>query len=67
LNAAADWGAVSHPLTVMCAAWLALLGIRILAQIILVGWRAPHSLTHHRVQMKPLPRTEAALISNADR
>ena len=49
-------GAVSHPLTVMCAAWLALLGIRILAQIIRVGWRAPHALTHHRVQMKPLPK-----------
>ena len=49
-------GAVSHPLTVMCAAWLALLGIRILAQIIFVGRRAPHSLTHHRVQMKPLPK-----------
>jgi len=49
-------GAVSHPLTLMCAAWLALLGIRILAQIIRVGWRAPHSLTHHRIQMKPLPK-----------
>ena len=49
-------GAVSHPLTLMCAVWLALLGIRILAQIIRVGWRAPHSLRHHRVQMKPLPK-----------
>jgi hypothetical protein len=49
-------GAVSHPLTVMCAVWLALLGIRILAQIIFVGWRAPHSLRRHRVQMKPLPK-----------
>ncbi len=49
-------GAVSHPLTVMCAAWLALLGIRILAQIILVGRRAPHPLRHHRVQMKPMPK-----------
>jgi hypothetical protein len=49
-------GAVSHPLTVMCAAWLALLGIRVLVQIIRVGWRAPHSLTHRRVQMKPLPK-----------
>jgi hypothetical protein len=49
-------GTVSHPLTVMCAAWLALLAIRILAQIIRVGWRAPHSLRHHRVQMKTLPK-----------
>jgi hypothetical protein len=49
-------GAVSHPLNPMCAAWLALLGIRILVQIIRVGWRAQHSLTHHRVQMKPLPK-----------
>ena len=49
-------GAVSHPLTVMCAAWLALLGIRILAQIVLVGWRARHSPRHHRAQMKPLPK-----------
>ena len=44
---------LSHPLALLCAAWLALLGIRILAQIILVGWRAPR---HHRVQMKPLPK-----------
>jgi hypothetical protein len=49
-------GSLSHPLAQLCAAWLALLGIRILAQIILVGWRAPHSLRHHRVQMKPLPK-----------
>jgi hypothetical protein len=49
-------GAASHPLTVMCAAWLALLGSRILAQIIFVGCHAPHSLTDHRVQMKPLPK-----------
>jgi hypothetical protein len=46
--------AVSHPLTVLCAAWLALLAIRIVAQIMLVGWRAPHS--HHRVQMRPMPK-----------
>jgi hypothetical protein len=46
-------GTLSHPLTLLCAAWLALLGIRILAQVILVGWRAPR---HHRVQMKPLPK-----------
>jgi hypothetical protein len=39
----------------LCAAWLALLGIRILAQIIRVGWHAPHSLGH-RVEMKPLPK-----------
>ena len=32
-----------------------LLGIRIVAQIILVGWRAPHSL-EHRVQMRLLPK-----------
>jgi hypothetical protein len=49
-------GTLSHPLTVMCAAWLALLAIRVLAQIIFAGWPAPHSLTHHRVQMKPLPK-----------
>ena len=49
-------GALSHPLALLCAAWLALLGTRILAQIILVGWRAPNSLRHHRVQMKPLPK-----------
>jgi hypothetical protein len=48
--------ALSHPLTLICAAWLALLGIRILAQIIRVGWRAPDSPRHHRVQMKPLPK-----------
>jgi energy-converting hydrogenase Eha subunit F len=39
---------LSHP--------LALLAIWILAQMVLVGWRAPHSLRHHRVQMKPLPK-----------
>ena len=49
-------GTLSRPLTLLCAAWLALLGIRILAQIMLVGWRAPHSLGHHRIQMKPLPK-----------
>jgi hypothetical protein len=49
-------GTLSHPLTVMCAAWLALLGIRVLAQIIFVGWRAPHSLRHHHIRMKPLPK-----------
>jgi hypothetical protein len=47
---------LSHPLALMCAAWLALLAIRILAQIMLVSWRAPHSLRHHRLQMKPLPK-----------
>jgi hypothetical protein len=47
-------GTLSHPLALLCAVWLALLGIRILAQIILVGWRAPHS--HHRVQMRPIPK-----------
>ena len=49
-------GIWSHPLTVMCAAWLALLGIRVLAQIILVSRRAPHSQRHHRVEMNPLPK-----------
>ena len=34
-------GTVSQPLTVLCAAWLALLAIRIVAQIMLVDWRAP--------------------------
>ncbi|MBR1274343.1 hypothetical protein [Bradyrhizobium sp. AUGA SZCCT0283] len=33
--------ALVHPLTLMCAAWLALLGIWILAQRMLVGRRAP--------------------------
>ena len=49
-------GTLSHPLALMCAAWLALLGIRIVAQIMLVGWRAPHALKQHRVQMRPLPK-----------
>ena len=49
-------GAVSHPLTVMCATWLTLLGIRVLAQIIFLSRRTPHTLRHHRVQMKPLPK-----------
>jgi hypothetical protein len=48
-------GALSHPLTAMCTAWLALFGIWILAQVMRVGWHAPHSLRHHRVQMNPLP------------
>lgn len=48
--------ALSHPLTLLCAVWLALLAIRILAQIILVGWRAPDSLRQHRAQMKPPPK-----------
>jgi hypothetical protein len=47
---------LSHPLTLLCAAWLALLAIRMLAQIIRVGRRAPDSLRHHRVEMKPLPK-----------
>jgi len=46
--------ALSHPLPLMCAAWLALLGIRILAQITRVGWRVPDS--HRRVQMRPIPK-----------
>lgn len=49
-------GTLSHPLALLCAVWPALLGIRVLAQIILVGWRAPHSLRQHRVQMRPLPK-----------
>jgi len=57
---------LSHPLALQCAAWLALLAIRILAQIVFISRRAPHSLTH-RVEMKPTPKTETALISNADR
>jgi hypothetical protein len=55
-----------NPLALLCAAPLALPGTRILAQIMLVGWRAPHSLRHYRVQMKPLP-TKAVLISDANR
>jgi hypothetical protein len=47
-------GTLSHPLALLCAAWLALLAIRILAQIILVDWHAPHA--HHRVQMRPMPK-----------
>ena len=46
----------SHPLALLCAAWLALLGMRILAQIVFVSRRTPHSLRHHRIQMKPLPK-----------
>jgi hypothetical protein len=46
-------GALSHPLAVLCAAWLALLGIRILAQIVFISRRAPHSPRH---RMKPLPK-----------
>jgi len=49
-------GTVSHPLTVICAAWLALLATRILTQIAVVGWRTPHSLRDNRVEMKPLPK-----------
>lgn len=49
-------GTLSHPLALLCAAWLALLTTRILAQIMLVGWRAPDSPKQHRVQMKPLPK-----------
>jgi hypothetical protein len=48
--------ALSHPLTLLCATWLALLAIRILAQIIFTSRRAPHSLRDPRVQMKPLPK-----------
>ena len=40
----------------VCVAWLALLGIRILARMILVGWPAPNSPGRHRVHMKPLPK-----------
>jgi hypothetical protein len=46
---------LSHPLALMCAMWLALLAIKISAQIVFVSRRAPHSLTH-RVEMKPLPK-----------
>jgi hypothetical protein len=49
-------GAVSHPLTVMCATWPALLGIRVGADHIRRPACAAHSLRHHRVQMKPLPK-----------
>ena len=47
-------GTLSHPLALLCAAWLALLGIRVVAQIMLAGWRAPH--LPYRVQMRPLPK-----------
>jgi hypothetical protein len=46
---------LSHPLALLCAAWLALLAIRVLAQIVFIRRHAPHSLTH-RVEMKPLPK-----------
>jgi hypothetical protein len=46
---------LSHPLALLCAAWLALLAIRVLAQIVFISRRAPHSLTL-RVAMKPLPK-----------
>jgi hypothetical protein len=49
-------GTLSHPLALLCAAWLAMLAIRILAQIIFVSRRAPHSLGHQRAQMNPLPK-----------
>jgi hypothetical protein len=47
-------GTVSQPLTVLCAAWLALLAIRTVAQIMGVDRRAPGQ---HRNQMIPLPRS----------
>ena len=49
-------GTLSHPLALLCAVWLVLLGIRILAQIMFISRRTPHSPEHHRVQMKPLPK-----------
>ena len=57
---------LSHPLALLCAAWLALLAIRILAQIILVELACAAFATH-RVEMKPTAKTETALISNPDR
>jgi hypothetical protein len=36
-------GTLVHPLTLMCAAWLALLGIRIFAKTVFVNGRAPQS------------------------
>jgi hypothetical protein len=36
-------GTLFHPLTLLCAAWLALLGIRIFAQNMLASWRPPQS------------------------
>jgi hypothetical protein len=55
-----------NPLALLCAASLALLGTRILAQIMLVGWHAPHSLRHYRSD-ETTSKTEVALISNANR
>jgi hypothetical protein len=36
-------GILFHPLTLLCAAWLTLLGIRIFAQNMFADWRPPHS------------------------
>jgi hypothetical protein len=37
----ASLGTLSHPLTLMCAAWIALLGIWIVARYMIVSERAP--------------------------
>jgi hypothetical protein len=58
-------GTLSHPLALLCAAWLALLGIRLVSQIMLAGWHAPSS--HRQIEMRPLPRLKRPLISNTDR
>ena len=47
------------------AAWLALLGIRLVSQIMLAGWHAPSS--HRQIEMRPLPKLKRPLISNTDR
>ena len=36
-------GTLFHPLTVLCVAWLTLLGIRIFAQNMLANWPPPQS------------------------
>ena len=60
-------GTLSHPLALLCAAWLALLGIRILAQIMLGRLAcAAFAETPPRPD-ETAPKTQAALISNANR
>ena len=47
---------LSHPLALLCAAWLALLGIRILAQIMLCRLARAVFAETPPLQMKPLPK-----------
>jgi hypothetical protein len=61
-------GTLSRPLALPCAAWLALLGIRLVAKIMLAGWHAPQS--RRLIQMRPQPglkRPQFRTPSEADR